>query len=491
MRRLWAAVGLIGALAFGGLAHAQAVQQSGPVTPFDPTVFTGNGVVADGGGPANPGVGQLGLFNGGVCPFAIASTTGPGPITAQAGQVLICQTLTATTLKVQGLNGAPSPAFFVNIGGVNYPFPGSGSGNVVGPNSSTVGQSACFNNLTGTLITGCAGGARLTRAQIPSNVVGIAQTITVSGYRTANDMGAGQIYSSVSCSSTGWQAIQDAGGTWFCLVSPVADPGAFGAYGDGTAHAIASGDITANPQWRGQYTVGMSSDYVAIQESLYYGFAATALPNTAPTSIPWNSKTGAYAKNLPWHEQNGTFYVSNGVTLVGSSVNLTWDGPRSSCWLWEGTESASNPMLFTDSISYGPIKNICLENSQIGLTPGSGSPLWVLDWDGTYPGLKTQNLLITNGFFAPGGINNHGVSLNPVGGGSAQGSTITFINAEFAGSPSTDFCLRINGSNALNIEILNSDFQGCPHDAIQQFSGSTFIHDASFENQAANGIYPM
>lgn len=359
-----------------------------------------------------------------------------------------------------------------------------------------VGNSATVPCIQGGAYKGCvptdfsAIAVNLTRAQIPTVTLGANQTVILNGYRAANDLGAGATYSSANCTSTGWQAIQDAGGTWFCLVSPTSDPGYFGAYGDGSAHLLQAGDITANPQWRGQYTTAMSWDYAAIQESYYYGFATTAAPNTAITSIPWNSKTANYKANLPWSEPNGNYYITNTVTLVGAGVNLTWGGPRSSCWFWEGAESPTNPMFFTDSASYGPIKNICLENSQVGLTVGGGSPLWVLDWDGTYAGLKTQNLLITDGFFAPGGINNHGVSLNPVGAGNGQGSTITFINAEFSGSPSTDFCLRISGSNALNIEILNSDFQGCPHDAIQQFSGSTFIHDASFENQATNTIYP-
>jgi hypothetical protein len=333
----------------------------------------------------------------------------------------------------------------------------------------------------------------ITRAQIPTTTIGLNKSVTLSGYRTANDAGLGAVYSSVSCSSAGWQAIQDAGGTWFCLVSTNSDPGYFGWYGDGTAHLLTSGDITANPQWRGQYTTSMSWDYAAIQESLYYAYAAAAVPNTVATSIPWNSKMGAYTKNLTWSQKNGNSYITNTVTLVASSINLTWGGPRSSCWLWEGTESPTNPMLFTDSVSYGPIKNICLQNTQTALAAGGGSPLWVLDWDGTYPGLKTQNLLITNGFFSAGGINNHGVSLNPVGLGNGQGSTITFINAEFVGGGSTDYCLSIEGSNALNIEILNSDFQVCLHDAISEKSGSVFIHDASFENQSglAGNIYPV
>lgn len=154
MRAVLKLVGLVLLLlAEGGAALAQgSVQQAGPIVQYHPPAWYANGVVGDGGNGTAPFLSAVGLFNGANCPFSVSSQTTPGASTSASAQVSICQTTTATTFYVQGLNGQATPGVFFNIGGTTYPFPGAGGGDVVGPGSSTSGHLAAFNGTSGALL---------------------------------------------------------------------------------------------------------------------------------------------------------------------------------------------------------------------------------------------------------------------------------------------------------------------------------------------------
>lgn len=427
------------------LASAQStVQQVGPVTQSHSAVWIGNGQVGDSS--------QFPLWQSNQLDAAFGAT--PGEI--------LCRNASAWQALPAGVGGQ----YLVTGGPTGCP----------GWTTTTPGATP----------------VSFTRAQIPTQSIGPNQTVSVAGYRTGGDQGLGAVYSSVNCTSTGWEAIQDAGGTWFCLVSPVSDPGYFGAYGDGTAHTLTSADIAANPQWRGQYNTTETWDDAAVEESKFYAYANAAVPNTPLASIPWNSISGSNALNRPWYEKNGTFYLTNTVTEVSSRGSNTY-ASRGSCWFWHGTEGATTPLYFTDSTSYTSFYNICLSNLQTGQI-GQGSPLWIMDHDGTYSGLATQNLLISNGFFSASGLNNPGVAINPITHGlNSQGSTITFVNAEFtSNSAGGTYCLQVNGTNALNVDFFNSDMQACSQNGIEVHGGSTvYVYGSSFENQNTSFVYPI
>lgn len=153
MRAFW--LGLVALLVASG-SHAQGtIQQSGPIVPFHSPAWFGNGIVADAGTPQAPFLDSIGLFGGASCPFGVSSQTGPGMSLTAYSQLSICQTLTATTFNFNGLNGQANPSVFFNIGGVTYPFPGPGNGNVLGPGTAISGDLACFNGVTGTLLSDC------------------------------------------------------------------------------------------------------------------------------------------------------------------------------------------------------------------------------------------------------------------------------------------------------------------------------------------------
>jgi hypothetical protein len=154
MRAVLKLIGMIAAiLAMSGEAMAQgSVQQAGPIVPYHPPAFYANGVIGDGGNNTSPFLSATALFGGTSCPLSVSSQTGPGVSVAQYGLLTVCQTNTATTFTVIGVNGLATPGVFFNIGGVTYPFPGAGGGNVVGPMSSTSGHLAAFNGTSGALL---------------------------------------------------------------------------------------------------------------------------------------------------------------------------------------------------------------------------------------------------------------------------------------------------------------------------------------------------
>jgi hypothetical protein len=152
--------GIVAGLALWLAAPAAAlaqgvVQQSGPVVPFHPAVFGSNGVIMDGGTNTAPAISTLALFNGSNCPMSVSSQAGPGVSLSPSTQFTVCQSLTTTTLSFLGLNGASAPAVVFDIGGVNYPFPGPGNGNVLGPASAVNSDFTCFNTTSGTLLKDC------------------------------------------------------------------------------------------------------------------------------------------------------------------------------------------------------------------------------------------------------------------------------------------------------------------------------------------------
>jgi hypothetical protein len=154
---------ILAALCIAGPAFAQGtVQQSGAIVPFDTVVWQGNGVVQDGGNPAAPAVGQLGVYSGIACPLAVDSLTSPGPTTSPYGQFSICQTTTTTTVQVQGVNGNANPSLVFSVpGGMTLPDvtnlaitpPNNGQGIVItqtgsGAGPSTIDGQIAFNGIS-------------------------------------------------------------------------------------------------------------------------------------------------------------------------------------------------------------------------------------------------------------------------------------------------------------------------------------------------------
>jgi hypothetical protein len=104
--------------------------------------------------------------------------------------------------------------------------------------------------------------------------------------------------------------------------------------------------------------------------------------------------------------------------------------------------------------------------------------------DQTIGGLSPQQLTFVNMTIFGHQQADVGISIVPDGGGGSQGSNITFLNP-FIGTCNRAG-LRINGNNALNVDMISGDVQHCPYDGIQQLAGSMNAIGCSFENQLSD-----
>lgn len=147
---------LAAALALASLSAEAQVIQNGPVTPGHVAQWITNNVVGDGGASTAGNLNSLGITATGT-PFCINS----GPINAAYEQ--LCLGLTAGgvgTIYMNGFGGAPTASLQFNVNGTNYTFPYT-VGGVVGPVSSTVNDTACWNNTIGTLLKDCVPSANV------------------------------------------------------------------------------------------------------------------------------------------------------------------------------------------------------------------------------------------------------------------------------------------------------------------------------------------
>lgn len=160
-------------------AQGAPVYQSGTIAPHRLLKAAGNGMQMDAGGTTGDANGR------GVAPFSVSDALGTG----------LCFNSAATSGQYNGLcvghdssgnglitldsfGGLVDKALKFRINGTEYDFPasGAGSGDVVGPNSSTVNHIAFFNNTTGTLLKDNSWLDNGTRLLAPSG-----RTITLQG----------------------------------------------------------------------------------------------------------------------------------------------------------------------------------------------------------------------------------------------------------------------------------------------------------------------
>lgn len=93
---------------------------------------------------------------------------------------------------------APALPFNFNINGTNYTFPFT-VGGVVGPSTSTVGHSACWNNITGSLLSDCGASA------------GTVTSVAVSGGSTGLTTSGGPVTTSGTITLAGTLAVANGG----------------------------------------------------------------------------------------------------------------------------------------------------------------------------------------------------------------------------------------------------------------------------------------
>lgn len=202
------------------------------------------------------------------------------------------------------------------------------------------------------------------RSDISTTNINI-QTFSLNGYRAQNDLGFGAIYTSIGATSTGLMAIQDADGTWFNMIAAngAFSDGMFGTYGDGTLHPITSGDIAANPQWRGVYGVGTSWDAVSKAECFYACFAASSTPGT----IIWNAQSGGggVKANKRFIGVPGAHQINIGLLMVATGFVVEFSAPQATNWNYVGGTLVAGTSNATTVISNVPTVTLQLLSSTL------------------------------------------------------------------------------------------------------------------------------
>ena len=138
-------------------AFAQgAVHQQGPFTAGHLPMIIGNGAIMDAGGSPGPGLAPINNVNAGTLP------TGLGIVNSGLGYCGFTGYASAAYgSECWGFDGAgnglidfenPGKTFNIKINGTTYPFPGPGTGDVLGPNSATADNLMASNGTTGKLL---------------------------------------------------------------------------------------------------------------------------------------------------------------------------------------------------------------------------------------------------------------------------------------------------------------------------------------------------
>jgi hypothetical protein len=187
----------------------------------------------------------------------------------------------------------------------------------------------------------------------------------------------------------------------------------YGAFGNNASHPISAGDIAANPQWIGTYTAGDQWDYVATQEAIYACFASASTPGT----VVWNGNS---------HWLNRRLFVPSGYYQINKTLHCTAYGASIEFETRMGTRlvytgAQAGPCVSFDSIAYSSIYNMSVQD-----TVGADS-LVEMDYTGTVPGLRTQQVSVYDMVLFGDGNTFYGLRLSTSGGG-AQGDTILFNN---------------------------------------------------------------
>jgi hypothetical protein len=196
-----------------------AVLQGGPWQPGHAPMYVGRGssqpVVQD-SGPASGGAVGVGLSELGITargtgtPPYVGQGTGPfgtnfcdydAPTTNATGYHFLCFSANAQGgggMIAYGAGGVATPGILsINVNGTVVPFPGPGTGSVVGPTTTTVGNIALWNNTTGTILSGLPAGTSsqvLLGGTTPSWTSILPAGLTIPWTQT----GAGAVPSTVS-----------------------------------------------------------------------------------------------------------------------------------------------------------------------------------------------------------------------------------------------------------------------------------------------------
>jgi hypothetical protein len=471
-------------LLFIGSAEAASsanVQQSGLVTPSHAVSWGTTGVIQDAGTSQFPGISTIGILSQNLCPFAISTALAPNPYTQ------LCFGVVPGQYAEIGLNSyggaAPLPLLF-NINGTIYTFPFLATG-VIGPSSSIVGDVACWNNTTGSLLYDCG---KLPTGGSGGNVVGPTTSVindfacwnNVSGTvlkdcgtgGTGNVVGpASSIINDVACwnNATG-TLLKDCGaivagsGTvnpatagqlaWYASSGTVVS-----GLGGAGSYSILQSTTTGSPSW-------VNSIYFPQNPSLPTSPTGNptggALLNTYSTvtvqGVTQNAGNREFLVNLGLVSNTGAGVANNNMDKVALYVGAVGTAGTGDLW-------AFNPLL-SQNIGSGTYNAQVIEVDENNYNTDKGG----LDGPTGYPTTVANGISISGASDSNGFTNTTGLAINSFGGPSfnlplwahGQGFFGTFKYNEILDLGQAPTAVALFGGHAYGVDCSLGNFTaGC------------------------------
>lgn len=408
--------------------QGNGVLQTGQVTPGHAAAWRANGVIGDAGGSN----GSATLNSGYITALGITATGTPfcindALINAAGGYHQFCigaNALGGGLLSYNPYGGASPLGININLNGTNYPFPGAGNGNVVGPTSPTptVGDVAVWNG--GTTIKD--GG--LPTSTVATNAALVASCASVSSCQAGVPVYSNGVWRADFSANLGAPPLWFVPETGTCAAnSRVSDGGSCvnTSGGDGNSFYAVFPAAGASPMEWGPSGNGSTDDTAKIQAA------------------------------VTWANTSGVPLVFDGIHKFLISTGLTGNGTP------DIRGPASLPGVYATTCPFGIIVNSNI--TAFSFTGASGSIDSICVQMATSAGLRASGAAISAG--SPGTTNQTNFRIT-------NNTILNPYDGILIGGPTIDGTHQTNGTYAGHNVVVNPSHYGIGH-GLTSMTGST------------------
>jgi hypothetical protein len=366
--------------------------QSSTITPGHVAAWVAPGVVQDGGPPGAGNATEIGLTKASGDAIAVTTAIPPAaygyfgfgfdPVTGNA------------QISVNSYGGWPLIGLQYEINGVTYGFPGAGTGDVVGPTTSTIGDLPAFNSSNGILLSDSGIAA--------SNVVQNTSTVTTAGDIPVFSGSGGRVIADAGFSAASLpaslpniaalRAVTTAFAQTQCYLLGyyAGDDGGEGIFWYNSADVSSAdngGTIIVDASSRRWYR--QSPGPYTFRQFGAYGNASNATTTTAAIQACFNA---ALAANVGVYDAGGTYAISSAITLT-PVVGMKFQGGGQQITVFSPTVATIDIFRVTTT-TFSPVEMSDF-SVNYGITASAGT---MLNFVGGCGGLNLHDISTYNGW---------------------------------------------------------------------------------------------